>query len=343
MERIDFSLGGGYPAFVGAGALDYLSETVKAYGKKKAALIADSGVPAEHTAKCAAALDTAGLSASVYKTPCGEEHKRLSAVEGIYSFLYENRFTRADIVLGLGGGVLLDTAGFAAATYLRGLPFLSVPSTLIAQTDSAYGGKTGVDFLGGKNHIGVFSHPKAVFCDTVLLKTLPERERVCGMGEIIKYGAIADPDILEGVSRELPSDETIASCVRIKRGFVEADEFDTGVRRVLNFGHTYGHAFEAASGFTLPHGQAVAYGMLAAIRLGERMNVTERGVYDPVEAACVRAGLDTDWESRLEKAARFIERDKKSDGRRIDFVLLEKLGKPVRKSVGTDEVKEFLY
>lgn len=333
MERIRFSLGGGYTAYIGAGASGLLGEELCSLAPAKAALVSDDGLPEGLVSACAEAIRAAGFEPLNVRIPHGESNKTLETVSGIYSAFYEAGLTRADAVIGLGGGVTLDTAGFAAATYLRGLAFVSVPTTLIAQTDSAYGGKTGVDFREGKNHVGVFAHPKAVLCDTEALRTLPERERVSGMGEIIKYGAIADPALLDRVSSDLPGADVTARCVKIKRDLVEQDEFDSGVRRTLNFGHTFGHAFEAASGFTLPHGQAVAYGMLAGVRLGERLGVTAPGVYERILEACARAGLDTGWEPLLPSARAFAARDKKSDGENIRFVFLEDIGKPTVKSI----------
>lgn len=329
--RFEPLLTGGYTAHIGAGILELAgSEAARLNGGKKAALITDSGVPEEHVRRCLDSLEAAFGRACLVTLPEGEANKTLGGAETIYRRLYEEDITRDDCVVGLGGGVVLDMAGFAAATYLRGVGFISVPTTVIAQTDSAYGGKTGVDFIGGKNHIGVFSHPKSVLCDPELLKTLPERERVCGMGEVVKYGAIAQPELLLSITRKLPGEEIIASCVRIKRDHVIGDEFDRGKRRVLNFGHTFGHAIEAATGYSVPHGQAVAYGMLMAVKVGERLGVTGAGVYESIEKACAAAGLDTDWKCFKEAALPFVSRDKKSDGDSIDFVLLAALGKPVR-------------
>ena len=317
---------------IGSGAISELGPAAAgAFPGGKAAVITDTGVPREHVLACRAALESAGLGVFVCSIPAGESGKTLSAVSDIYGFLLENGFTRADGIVGLGGGMVGDTAGFAAATYMRGTAFVSVPTTIVSQTDSAYGGKTGVDLGCAKNAVGVFSHPAAVVCDTEFLKTLPERERVCGMGEVIKYGAIASPELLGGVSRELPCDETVFTCAEIKRRFVEEDELDLGSRRALNFGHTLGHAFEAASGFTL--GQAVAYGMLAVTRLGERLGVTQSGVYGAIRSACERAGLDTSWEGLLSSALPLTSHDKKSDGSFIETVLLESIGRPIRKKL----------
>lgn len=343
MRNIDFTVGGGYSAYIGKGAARFLGGAASsAIPGRRAAVITDDGVPEKHITQCVGELERAGFEAKLKVIPQGERNKTLGAVSDLYSFLYNEGFSRRDGVIGIGGGVPLDTAGFAAATFMRGMGFISVPTTLISQTDSAYGGKTGVDFNEGKNLIGCFSHPKAVICDTKFLRTLPERELICGMGEVIKYGAIAEPAILECAALKIPDDGTIAECVEIKRRFVEEDEFDNGARRALNFGHTLGHAFEADSGYSLPHGQAVAYGMLAAIRLGERLGVTKEGVFGAVQKAIEKAGLDAQYEKRLDSALRFISHDKKSDGQSIAFVLLEELGKPVITHLGISEIKEKL-
>jgi 3-dehydroquinate synthase len=340
MYTVDF-VSFGTKALIGEGACTALGRAAKAaVGGGRICLITDTGVPQEHIDKVFAQLDAAGFAADVFALPEGERNKTLASVERIYSFLYEKGYTRADGIAGLGGGCVGDAAGFAAATYLRGLPFISLPSTIIAQTDSAYGGKTGVDYLSGKNLIGCFSHPKAVLCDTSFLRTLKESDRISGMGEIIKYGAIAEPQILATVSEGLPSDETIALCVDVKRRYAEADEFDRGCRRVLNFGHTFGHAFEAASGYSLPHGQAVALGMLTAARLGTDLGVTEEGVYETLEDACRAAGLSTEWRGLVSGALGLLSMDKKSDGASLDFVLLEKLGVPIRKKLPFGELEK---
>lgn len=341
MVEVFFNTGRGYKALIGRGALEALGKTaLSAAAGRKAAVVTERNVPGQYAERAAAELIKAGFDTSLLVLEGGEEHKNLASVSEIYGFLAERRFTRADVLVSVGGGVVGDAAGFAAATYLRGTGHIAVPTTVIAQTDSAYGGKTGVDHAGIKNGIGCFADPLAVVCDTELLATLPERERANGMGEIVKYGAIAEPSILEHVSRGLPDDETVARCVLIKRRFVESDEFDRGERHILNFGHTWGHAIEEATGYSVPHGQAVAYGMLAAVRLGEKLGVTAPGVFCAVESALARAGLATGHASYLKEAAAFLSRDKKSDGELIDAVLLEELGKPVRMKLSAEAIAE---
>ena len=340
MEKLFFSLGPGYEVSIGNGASALLGSAAAALTEGRlTAIVTDAGVPREHVELCRARLADAGFAAGVFAVRAGEASKSLDTVEDLYSFFSGLGITRSDAVVYVGGGVVGDIAGFAAATYLRGVKLIAVPTTVISQTDSAYGGKTGVDHLGIKNAIGCFRHPAAVIADTAFLETLPENERVSGMGEVVKYGAIAAPEILDSVSRALPDERIIAACAAIKLRFCEKDEFDLNERRALNFGHTFGHAIESASGLTVPHGQAVAYGMLAAIRLGERLGVTETGVYSAVENACGRAGLDTRWEHALGEAYPYLIKDKKSDGRTIDAVLLKRLGEPVRMKLKPEEMK----
>ena len=340
MTTVEFPVGGGYNAYIGPGTASLFSrEAQAAFPGGRCALIADANLPPAHIR---AAQDALGPGCTLMPLKVSEASKTLEKVSEIYAFLNDAGFTRADGAVILGGGVTGDTAAFAAATYLRGIPFILAPTTVVSQTDSAYGGKTGVDHAGCKNRIGVFAHPKAVVCDVDFLKTLPERERICGMGEVIKYGAIADPGILERVSRGAPDEALISTCVRIKRGFVAQDEHDTGERRILNFGHTVGHAIEAACGFAVSHGQAVAYGMLAAVRMGERLGVTCAGVFDALLSACEKAGLDTDFKPRLCPALPYLRRDKKSDGANLDFILLEQLGRPVRKKLPFGDAEKLL-
>lgn len=340
MLTVDFNASGACRAYIERGAVREAGRIARGcFRGGKLAVVTEAGIPKEHYYACAQAFAESGFEVFPVVLKGGERNKTLDAVNEIYEALYSAGLTRADAVAGLGGGVTLDIAGFAAATYLRGLPFISLPTTVIAQTDSAYGGKTGVDLHEGKNYIGCFRQPKTIVCDTAFLETLPERERICGMGEIIKYGAIAAPELVKNASRKLPSDVTVAVCAGIKSRFVEADEFDTGDRRILNFGHTFGHAIEAASDYAIPHGQAVAYGMLAMIRTGERLGITEAGVYDEIEDACLRAGLDTEYEPLMESALPLLKRDKKSDGDTIDAVLIKRLGVPVRMKLNIDELK----
>ena len=337
MKSLVFAAASPYTAYIGSGAIGLLpGEIQRFFSGSAAAIVTDDGVPASIVKRAAALAEQAGFRAPVYTMRAGESGKKLEGLRGVYSFLYDNRVTRSDGVIAVGGGVVGDIAGFAAATYLRGLPFVNVATTIIAQTDSAYGGKTGVDFAEGKNHVGCFYDPKAVICDADHLSTLSEAERANGMGEVIKYGAIASPELLASVTergRALPDGDIIASCAEIKRRFVEQDEYDLGVRRALNFGHTIGHAIEAASAYTVPHGQAVAYGMLAAAHLGSALGVTEPNVESLIKTAAEAVGLDTDWKPKAQAALPLVARDKKNEGGEIAFVLPVTIGETIIKKL----------
>src|SRR5699024_2825934 len=207
--------------------------------------------------------------------PAGEEHKRLSTVEGIYHDVLAAGMTRKDLVIALGGGVVGDITGFAAATFLRGVSLCQIPTTLLAQVDSSVGGKTGVDLPEGKNLVGAFYQPRLVLIDPDVLDTLPAQTFVDGMAEVIKAGYIANPDILSMVSApdyRANIENIIYECVKMKRDVVSQDERDTGLRMILNFGHTVGHAAEKLGNYTaLTHGQAVAIGMVAAMQISNQL------------------------------------------------------------------------
>lgn len=333
-SKIDAIIGGGASESVG-------SIAAQAFRGGRVAVICDPAVRDLYGAAVVSRLTDSGFLTDLISLRGGENNKTLESVSYIYERLYTLGMTRADGIISLGGGVTGDIVGFAAATYLRGLPYISVPTTLIAQTDSAYGGKTGVDFHHGKNYIGCFYPPKAVVCDTDYLASLPMRERLSGMGEVIKYGAIADRALIDSViSHGINVDYSalVPRCADIKRIYVEADPFDTGERHMLNFGHTFGHAYEAASDYRLSHGQAVAYGMLAASRLSEILGYCKGRVYDKIFQACVSVGMDVDWQTSLSEALKLISRDKKSDGRHIDMVLLTDVAKPIRVPVSVEAV-----
>lgn len=346
MQNIVFNTERPYTAFIGSGASILLSERVRLdIPGAVAAIVTDSGVPTEHVELVRRAVLAAGKAAPVFVLPCGERNKNAARLMELYGFLYDSGLTRDCGVIAVGGGMAGDMAGFAASTYLRGVAFINVPTTVISQTDSAYGGKTGIDLGEGKNHIGSFYQPASVVCDTDLLRTLTKAQRLCGMGEVIKYGAIACPALLDRVvssGDELPGEAVIAQCVDIKRRFTEADPFDRGERRILNFGHTIGHAVEAASGYTVPHGQAVAYGMLAACSVGMRLGVTAPAAGERISSACRAAGLDTEWRPMLGDALPLVARDKKADSESVDFILLREIGRPFRMKLELKTVSELL-
>lgn len=272
-----------YPVYLGEGLLHELGfQLRKLWPARRIAVVSQSRIWKLHGSELAASCLRAGVDMVALTMPAGEENKVIETVSGLYDRLVSRGFTREDALVAFGGGTVGDTAGFVAATYLRGVPYAQVPTTLLAQIDSSVGAKVGVNHPRGKNLIGAFYRPSAVFLDPHLLSTLPEREFRSGLFELVKYGFIGRPRLLTRMESEplrpgAPAlIESIAEGVRRKLEVVREDESEQGLRRILNFGHTIGHGLEAAGDYRkLTHGEAVGYGMVAAIRLAlrwERLN-----------------------------------------------------------------------
>ncbi len=294
-------------------------------------------------------LKSAGFKTFTWLMPEGERYKSFSILEKAVGFLSENRFERNDLVLALGGGVVGDLAGFGAAIYLRGIPVVQVPTTLLAQIDSSVGGKTGINLPAGKNLVGAFHQPAAVFIDTETLMSLPSRELVSGFGEMVKHGLIADERLLNKtvsslheVARERESllnrnfEELIAANCAFKASIVANDEreatnrSDVKSRRILNFGHTTAHALEAITNYrTFRHGEAVAYGMLVAGELSRNLGLLASQDLQSLRAAVALCGpLPRADHLDVNQIIRALQHDKKSVGGQINWVLLEKVGLP---------------
>lgn len=276
--------------------------------------------------------------------PAGEEHKRLSTVEGIYHDLLANGMTRKDLIVALGGGVVGDITGFAAATFLRGVSLCQIPTTLLAQVDSSVGGKTGVDMPEGKNLVGAFYQPRLVLIDPSVLTTLPEQTFADGMAEVVKYGYISNRDILDMVSApdyKQNIESIICECVKIKRDVVTIDEHDTGLRMILNFGHTIGHAAEKLGNYVdLTHGQAVAVGMVAAMRLSAFLgneDLTGR-LIDILK----HIGLPTELKYDREDIYRSLLSDKKKFGATVNFILVREPGRAEITPIDAEKLHEYV-
>lgn len=276
--------------------------------------------------------------------PASEEHKRLSTVEGIYHDLLANGMTRKDLIIALGGGVVGDITGFAAATFLRGVSLCQIPTTLLAQVDSSVGGKTGVDMPEGKNLVGAFYQPRLVLIDPAVLATLPDQTFADGMAEVVKYGYISNREILDMVSAsdyKKNIERIICECVRIKRDVVTIDEHDTGLRMILNFGHTIGHAAEKLGNYVdLTHGQAVAIGMVAAMRLSAMLgneDLSERliGILEHI-------GLPTELKYGREDIYRSLLSDKKKFGATVNFILVREPGRAEITPIGAEKLHEYV-
>ncbi|MCR5431126.1 MAG: 3-dehydroquinate synthase [Lachnospiraceae bacterium] len=256
-----------YDVVIGTGFIDVLGDKVAPFmSGKKIMVVSDDKVFPLYGERAVTSLKNAGYIVTSFLFPSGEESKNISTYSKIVEAMFDAEMTRKDIVVGIGGGVVTDIAGFAAATYQRGIGLIMVPTSLLAAVDASVGGKNGINLSRGKNQVGSFYQPSAVFCDIETLWTLPEEEYTNGCAEIIKYSMIVDNgmfDLIRDKDIKDQYEDIITKCITIKRDFVEADEFDNGKRMMLNFGHTIGHAVEACSGYTVPHGRAVAIGMSA--------------------------------------------------------------------------------
>ncbi len=312
----------------------------------KVAIITDSTVYDLYASQVTEILKSAGITPYVYAFPAGESSKTLATVESIYQFLAENGFSRTHPVVALGGGVVGDTVGFAAATYLRGIPSIQIPTTLLAQVDSSVGGKCGVDLSCGKNLVGAFNQPNYVLIDTSLLSTLPADVFTDGMGEVVKYGCILDKDLFENLEQN-PISETltdvITTCVSLKRDVVEKDEHDLGLRMLLNFGHTIGHAIETCANYTTySHGQCVARGMVAAVRIGVKLGITAPETLPRLCSVLKKYGLETDIPYPPEMLADVLAKDKKVLSGKLNFILLERIGKAIIHPIALSDLTQLL-
>jgi 3-dehydroquinate synthase len=330
--RVDLPGPAGYDVIVGDGLLDRLAELIPLPPHaRRAAVITDRTVAALHGPAAAVALRSVGLDVAEVVVRAGEEAKTLESLAAVYARLATIPLGRDDLVIGLGGGAVTDLAGFAAATWHRGVAVAHAPTTLLGQVDAAIGGKTAVNLPQGKNLVGAFHQPVAVVADTATLATLPQRELRSGLGEVAKYGFIADPQVLtllEEGARDLT--ELVTRGAQVKARVVAADEREAGERALLNYGHTVGHAIEALTGYgTYSHGEAIALGMVAAARLGERLGISETGLADRTVALLRPLGLPTGGlDLSPDRLWQAMTRDKKARAG-IRFVLCPHPGKAV--------------
>ena len=306
----------------------------------RCAIITDPHVGKHFAQTAFNSLAAAGFFPVLIVVPAGESAKSLKSVQACYDQLAAHRLERKSFIIALGGGVVGDLAGFVAATYLRGLPFVQVPTTLLAQVDSSVGGKTGVNLKAGKNLVGAFYQPRLVLCDLDSLKTLPEREFRAGLAEVIKYGIIYDAKFFAKLERDLPGllrrgpkilAAVIARCCGIKAEVVGQDETESGLRAILNFGHTIGHAIENSSGYgKFLHGEAISIGQVAAAKLSQKILGLPATEVARIEKLFVRAGLPVKIKldaARLEKFCAAMKLHKKDRDGEIKFVLAEKIGR----------------
>ena len=372
MRSIHIKASREYDVLVERGLLDRAGELLKEVGTPgMAAIVSDDTVYALYGERTVKALEKAGYRVHSFTFPAGEGSKNLSTYADVLHFLGEHRFSRSDVVVALGGGVVGDLAGFAAATYQRGMGFAQIPTTLLAAVDSSVGGKTAVDLPTGKNQAGSFYQPCIVICDPNTLETLPEEQYRCGCAEIIKYSMLGNAAFFEELYKTPVREQyehVIEVCVQMKRDIVGADEYDLGRRRTLNLGHTFGHAVEQCSGFTLLHGECVAIGMAvitrAALKKGfcakETLDAVEECLHDGESHTAARVvargehglarlldilhryGLPTETGYKLDKLYEAELVDKKISGGKMHLIVPEKIGQVRMETIPVEALRDWM-
>jgi 3-dehydroquinate synthase len=353
MQTIEIALGpSSHRAHVGSGLLDNLGELALETGLRAGpcAIVTDSNVEKLYASRAAEALRKSGFTPLTISFAAGEASKSAATLDYLYDQMTAANLDRSSTIFALGGGVVGDLAGFAAATFLRGMPLVQVPTTVVGQVDSSLGGKTGINHRDAKNLIGAFYQPRLIVADVATLTTLPEREFREGLAEVIKYGAIMDAPMIADLERTLDSilardpqvlEAMVARSLAHKAAVVSADEREGGLRKTLNFGHTIGHAIEASAGYgKFLHGEAVAIGMVAAARLSVRYAGLSTDEASRLERLIARAGLPTemptDWQR--DEFMRALKLDKKRVDGAIEFVLLAQLGHSLTKRLTINEM-----
>ncbi len=335
-----------YAVLIGRGLLAQLgAEVAKCIPPCKAAVITDTTVERLYAAKAEQSLAEAGFTTCRFSFPAGEASKHIGTLSDILEFLAEQEITGRDIIIALGGGVVGDMAGFAAAVYRRGIRFVQVPTTFLAAVDSSVGGKTAIDLRAGKNMAGAFYQPQLVLCDVDTLDTLPEEVFADGIAETLKYGIIGDANLFVQAAAgdfRKKTEEIIEACVKMKRDIVQEDEFDTGLRQLLNLGHTLGHSIEKSSNFTLSHGRAVAIGMYLIAKAAERRGLAENGLAETIKQALLHNNLPVSTTYTAEEITAGVLQDKKRRGDEISFVFPTKIGHCEIVKIPTDAVPELV-
>ncbi|HEU5288847.1 MAG TPA: 3-dehydroquinate synthase, partial [Candidatus Limnocylindria bacterium] len=333
--RVDVGTGRPYPIVIRGGLVDHLGEHVAALGWGGRIAIVTEPNAAALAERARRSLDRAGAPVAVVRAPSGEAAKTVRAVSALWGALADAGVGRDGGVIAVGGGALGDAAGFAAATYLRGMPVVQVPTTLLAMVDASIGGKTAIDIAAGKNLVGAFHQPQAVLIDTDALATLPRRQRSSGLAEVVKTAFLVDRASVGHVERAIPGilagDAGVALtavtlAAEVKASVVTADPDERGLRALLNFGHTMGHAYEAASGYRVTHGEAVAVGLVYACALAEVLELAPAAIRSDVERLLLKAGLRI--RAQIPRAAwALLARDKKVRAGKVRWILPRRIGR----------------
>lgn len=324
-----------YPIIIERGIINRVSKEVgKRYTGKKIFIITDDNVNNYYGDKVSKNLNDDGFEVKLLSLKPGEETKNFNTLQSLYNELLDFNLTRSDLIIALGGGVIGDLAGFVASTYLRGIDFVQIPTSLLAQVDSSVGGKVAVDLDRGKNLVGSFYHPKCVLIDPEVLNTLENRFFVDGMAEVIKYGCIKDEELFKYLEKienyqQLKNNMEIIihKCCDIKRQVVENDEKDKGERMILNFGHTLGHAIEQYYNYTkYSHGEGVSIGMYVISKISEEKGLTKKGTAKRIKDILVKYNLPYNLNIDIEKTLSAINLDKKKLGNDLNVIILDKIG-----------------
>lgn len=338
---------GRYAIHIRRGGLAQLGEGADALAAEKSIgrvmVVSDENVWTLYGATALSALREGHYEAEALVLPPGEGTKSLEALGEVYAAFARHGLRRDGLAIALGGGVIGDLCGFAAATYMRGIRCLQAPTTLLAQVDSSVGGKTAINLPQGKNLAGAFHQPAAVLIDPDTLKTLPPREMRSGRAEVIKYGAIRSESFFQRLYEAPDAEEIILACCKYKAELVEADELDQGERIILNFGHTFGHAIEHLGGFArFNHGEAVAMGMVIAAEIGEKKGITAPGCAERLRALLAHYGLETECPYTPAQLLPSLRGDKKGEGEGLHMVFLRRIGKACAAWVSFAELEELL-
>lgn len=342
-----------YDILIQKGALQTVGQWVsQQWTKQKVAIITDTNVAPLYAEQVKKSLENQNFQVSIYVVPAGEQSKSLQEAEKLYQLLAEDQFSRSDGIIALGGGVIGDLAGFVASTFMRGLHFLQIPTTLLAQVDSSIGGKTAVNTAAAKNLVGTFAQPDGVLIDPEVLNTLDERRIREGIAEIVKSGAIADVklwELLQSLKDEqelIEQAETIIPlALQVKKQVVEEDEFDNGSRLTLNFGHTIGHGIENTAGYgVVSHGEAVAIGMVMISQEAENQQLMPEGITNEIRQMLEKFHLPTQLETiRPAAVYQAITHDKKTRGSNIKIILLENIGQAKIVTLPVEEIKKYIH
>lgn len=343
MSTIHVAAGGGYDIHIRRGQLADCGAAIRqTVGGQSAMLITDATVAALYGETVAASLTAAGYGLHQTVIPPGEASKNGQEFLRLLEACAAAQLTRSDVIVALGGGVVGDLAGFVAASYLRGVKLVQIPTTLLAMVDSSVGGKTAIDLAAGKNLAGAFYQPSLVLCDPDTLATLPPETLADGLSESVKYGMLRDPALLASLTPETDMEPVIAQCVAIKRDLVDEDEHDNGARQLLNLGHTVGHTIEALSGYAISHGHAVAAGMGIVTRAAEAQGDCAPGTAAALETALRRNHLPIGTDFALADMAAVMQQDKKRSGGIITLVIPRRVGLCERKPLPMAALAEYL-